>query len=101
MNEAAERYSPEIAEAFQPTETDRPATKKSPAVREVRADQKPMAMVAMTVIIENASTQPSKLTVPKSACISAIHRFGFAPRPGASFTDRTSSSSSAIERRIK
>ena len=32
MNEAAERYSPEIAEAFQKTLTDRPATKKSDAV---------------------------------------------------------------------
>ena len=38
MNEAAERYSPEIAEAFQPTETDRPATKKSLAVFDCFAD---------------------------------------------------------------
>ena len=36
MNEAADRYSPEIAEAFQKTLTDRPATKKSDAVRALR-----------------------------------------------------------------
>ena len=60
MNEAAERYSPEMAEAFQPTETDRPATKKSPVVLEVRADQNPMAIVATTVMKENAKTHPSK-----------------------------------------
>jgi hypothetical protein len=36
MNEAAERYSPEIAEAFQNTLTDRPATKKSDAVFALR-----------------------------------------------------------------
>ena len=62
MNEAAERYSPEIAEAFQPTETERPATKKSPAVLDVRADQKPIAIVAATVTKENAKTQPSNST---------------------------------------
>src|SRR2546423_6741358 len=52
MNEAAERYSPEIAEAFQPTDTARPATKKSEAVLDLRADQKPIQMVAATVISE-------------------------------------------------
>src|SRR3954452_1186546 len=62
MNDAAERYSPEMAEAFQPTETERPATKKSPAVFEVRADQKPIPMVATTVMKEKAKTQPSKET---------------------------------------
>jgi len=41
MNDAADRYSPEMAEAFQPTETERPATKKSLAVLEVRADGSP------------------------------------------------------------
>src|SRR5205823_4483499 len=49
MNEAAERYSPEMAEAFQPTETARPATKKSEAVFDLRADQKPIQIVAATV----------------------------------------------------
>src|ERR1041385_1929883 len=49
MNDAALRYSPEMALAFQPTLTLRPATKKSCAVRERRADQKPMKTVATTV----------------------------------------------------
>ena len=49
MKEAAERYSPEMAEAFQPTETERPATKKSCAVLDFRADQKPIQTVATTV----------------------------------------------------
>ena len=49
MKEAAERYSPEIAEAFHPTETDLPATKKSDAVRDFLADQKPIQIVTMTV----------------------------------------------------
>src|SRR5437867_8436070 len=49
MKDAAERYSPEMAEAFQPTDTERPATKKSCAVLDLRADQKPIQMVAMTV----------------------------------------------------
>src|SRR5436190_23899029 len=49
INDAAERYSPEIAEAFQPTETARPATKKSEAVFDLRAAQKPIQIVAATV----------------------------------------------------
>ena len=53
MKEAADRYSPEIAEAFQPTETERPATKKSPAVLDARADLKPIQMVAITVTALN------------------------------------------------
>ena len=49
MNEAALRYSPEIAEAFQPTLTLRPATKKYCAVLDFFAAQKPSQIVAMTV----------------------------------------------------
>src|SRR5262245_22339440 len=49
MKEAALRYSPDMAEAFQPTLTLRPATKKSCAVFERLADQKPIQSVAMTV----------------------------------------------------
>jgi hypothetical protein len=64
MNEAAERYSPEIAEAFQPTDTERPATKKSLAVFDVFRDRKPIQIVTTTVISENAkihgSTPPRK-----------------------------------------
>src|SRR2546423_1312715 len=41
MNDAAERYSPLIAEAFHPTLTEREATKKSDAVREKRVAQMP------------------------------------------------------------
>ena len=50
MNDAALKYSPEIAEAFQPTLTLRPATKKSEAVLDRRADQKPMKIVTATVM---------------------------------------------------
>src|SRR5689334_14034574 len=63
MNEAAERYSPEMAEAFQPTDTERPATKKSLVVLDFLADQKPMPIVTTTVTSENmkihGSTPPS------------------------------------------
>src|SRR6185436_11192717 len=46
---AALRYSPEMALAFHPTLTLRPATKKSLAVFDLLADQKPIQMVAATV----------------------------------------------------
>src|SRR5438876_7194030 len=49
MNEAALRYSPEIAEAFQKTFTERPATKKSLAVCEIRVAQIPRPMVTTTI----------------------------------------------------
>jgi hypothetical protein len=65
MNEAAERYSPEMAEAFQPTETERPATKKSLAVLEVFAERKPIQSVTATVRNENEKIQGS--TPPKKA----------------------------------
>jgi hypothetical protein len=61
MNDAAERYSPEMADAFQPTDTDRPATKKSLAVFDRRADQKPMPIVTATVTNENAKIHGSTL----------------------------------------
>jgi hypothetical protein len=54
MNEAALKYSPEIAEAFQPTLTLRPATKKSWAVLEDRAARKPIKIVMTTVTPLNA-----------------------------------------------
>src|ERR1700741_3928316 len=67
MKEAAERYSPEIAEAFQPTDTERPATKKSLAVLEVFAERKPIQTVTTTVMKEKAkihgSTPPRKARV--------------------------------------
>src|SRR4051812_24444373 len=49
MKEAALRYSPEIAEAFHPTLTERPATKKSWAVFDLRAAQKPIQIVPPTI----------------------------------------------------
>ena len=49
MNEAAERYSPEMADAFQPTDTPRPATKKSEALLARPAAQNPMPTVTKTV----------------------------------------------------
>src|SRR6266567_2132941 len=61
MNDAAERYSPEIAEAFQPTDTDRPATKKSLVVFDFFADQKPIAIVTTTVMKENVRIHGSTL----------------------------------------
>ena len=57
MKLAALRYSPEIAEAFQPTDTERPATKKSEADFDVLAERKPIQMVTTTVIDERARIQ--------------------------------------------
>src|SRR5688572_3065985 len=102
MNEAAERYSPEIAEAFQPTETERPATKKSLAVFDFRADQNPIPMVTATVMKENVKIQGS--TPPNNAPRTRgespnsvmVQRSSFPLR-----TCATSSSSSAIERLMK
>ncbi len=54
MNDAALRYSPEMALAFHPTLTLRPATKKSLAVFEDFAERKPIQIVTMTVIELNA-----------------------------------------------
>jgi hypothetical protein len=59
MKDAAERYSPEMAEAFQPTETERPATKKSLAVLEVFAERKPIQSVTATVMKEKVKIQGS------------------------------------------
>ena len=49
MNEAAERYSPEMADAFHPTDTPRPATKKSEALLARPAAQNPIPTVTKTV----------------------------------------------------
>src|SRR5690606_29156279 len=59
MNEAADRYSPEIADAFQPTDTERPATKKSLAVLDVFAERKPIHTVTTTVMNEKAKIHGS------------------------------------------
>src|SRR5688572_2704775 len=77
MNDAAERYSPEIADAFQPTETDRPATKKSLAVFDFFADQMPIQMVAATVTNEKAKIQGS--TLPNCARRSGAVIFSASP----------------------
>src|SRR5882724_8901998 len=61
MNEAALRYSPEMALAFQPTDTDRPATKKSCVVFDRLADQKPIQIVAVTVAALKARIQGSMI----------------------------------------
>jgi hypothetical protein len=61
MKLAALRYSPEIAEAFQPTDTERPATKKSDADFEDLAERKPIQMVMTTVMAEKARIQRSIL----------------------------------------
>ncbi len=53
MNEAADRYSPEIADAFQKTLTDRPATKKSDAVFAFRVAYSPSMIVAAVISATN------------------------------------------------
>ena len=50
MKLAALRYSPEMALAFMPTPTLRPATKKSLAVLDCFAERKPIQTVTMTVM---------------------------------------------------
>src|SRR4051812_43341741 len=94
MNEAAERYSPEMAEAFQPTDTARPATKKSEAVLDLRAAQKPIQIVTTTVSSEKqrihgsvplgSSRMPLELTARngrKVISVLARCQFPSAPRP--------------------
>ena len=67
MKLAALRYSPEMALAFQPTLTLRPATKKSLAVLEVFAERKPIQIVTTTVMALKPRIQPS--TVANIGCI--------------------------------
>jgi hypothetical protein len=67
MKDAALRYSPEMALAFQPTETLRPATKKSEAVFDRRADQKPTNKVATTVTALKVRIQGSTVRVASVA----------------------------------
>lgn len=59
MKLAALRYSPEIADAFQPTETERPATKKSEADLELFAERKPIHRVMKTVTLAKVRIQGS------------------------------------------
>ncbi len=61
MKLAALRYSPEIADAFHPTETERPATKKSDADLDVFAERKPIQRVMATVMAEKLRIQRSIL----------------------------------------
>ena len=63
MKLAALRYSPEMALAFHPTLTLRPATKKSLAVLLVLAERKPIQIVTMTVTALNARIQGSMVMV--------------------------------------
>src|SRR5687768_15956321 len=83
MNDAAERYSPEIAEAFQPTETDRPATKKSLAVLEVVAERKPIQIVTATVMRENVrihgSTAPICARMGRERVVISVSPFRAEP----------------------
>src|SRR5688572_11453099 len=76
MNDAADRYSPEIAEAFQPTDTDRPATKKSLAVFDFFADQKPIPIVTTTVTNENAKIQGSTPPPDDDDCAACARKKG-------------------------
>src|ERR1051325_5667202 len=101
MNEAAERYSPEIAEAFQPTDTERPATKKSLAVLDFFADQKPIPIVTTTVMSENmkihGSTPPSWAKIREAGEMNVMtQRSSF-----LMCTRVTSSCSMAMERWMK
>ena len=86
MKLAALRYSPEIAEAFQPTETERPATKKSEADLEDFAERNPMMMVTTTkalgiVLIAISTILSVSLLQPSDAF--STH-FGTERRPSAS-----------------
>src|SRR2546430_677291 len=102
MNEAALRYSPEIAEAFQPTLTLRPATKKSCAVFDFRAAQKPMKIVAKTVralkarmygsIVINPKTEgrnPREIRKPKAETPRCLSHSNFEPRHPLGFRERS------------
>src|SRR4051812_29709630 len=77
MNEAADRYSPEMADAFQPTDTERPATKKSLAVLEVLAERKPITRVTATVMSEkvkiHGSTPSRKARVVMASAFDRLH----------------------------
>src|SRR5947207_3274473 len=75
MKEAAERYSPEMAEAFQPTETERPATKKSCAVLDLRAAQKPIHSVARTVARLKARIHGSRYMASKTGKPENVTRY--------------------------
>ena len=57
--DAAERYSPLIAEAFSPGRTEREATKKSEVVRLNRSPQVPMASVAR--VTSRTATKPMRV----------------------------------------
>src|SRR6266508_2098407 len=63
MKLAALKYSPEMALAFQPTLTLRPATKKSLAVLLRLADQKPIQIVTRTVRALKVRIQGSRCIV--------------------------------------
>src|SRR3989440_2875855 len=109
MNDAALKYSPEIAEAFHPTLTLRPATKKSCAVLDFRAAQKPSQIVAKTV-------SALKVMMKGSMTIAGVFRwvtelvaetrerpnyFGTEASFCSGLARATSASSRAIERRMK
>ena len=100
MKLAALRYSPEMAEAFQPTETERPATKKSEADLEVLAERKPIQMVTMTVTAEKARIQGS--TIGGGHGWGRVRRLDQALRFDCLAAARsTSASSRAMERVMK
>src|SRR5690349_20004906 len=97
MNEAAERYSPEMADAFQPTDIERPATKKSLEVMEVLAERKPIQTVTTTVMNGELKIQGSTPSMKARGSREAM-----AQRASVSdFTCLTSSSSSQMDRRMK
>src|SRR5690349_14154979 len=80
MNEAALRYSPEIAEAFQKAFTERPATKKSLAVCEMRVAQTPSPSVTSTITATKA--------IGIHAPLSTIRSLLLAGHPGDLALDR-------------
>jgi len=73
-NDAADRYSPEIAAAFQPGRTVREATRKSLVVRAIRTPNAPMApaaTVTSTIAISESVDEPRDV-VSVSACKALI-----------------------------
>src|SRR6185503_12832927 len=108
MKLAALRYSPEMALAFQPTLTLRPATKKSLAVFDCRAERNPIQIVTPTVTALKARIYGSTMGQGASrgeergpAEPGWPPALALAPPAGAvrAVTSRTSASSSAMERR--
>ncbi len=66
-NDAAERYSPLIADAFRPGRTEREATKKSDVVRLNLSPHVPIARVAMVTSSTATSAEAPSFMMSSAA----------------------------------